>query len=939
MGGKLEILNSEKNNTYNNFNELLPTNSTVILNDFYEKKYFENYEVFSIYEFCEFILRKSPLVFYPQTLSKTAGIFIINSLIKNIFKKNSALFNLTKSNTFAQELYQLFGKFLDSEITPDILNDLLHKIELDTEDNERFKLIIETFQKYLSKLMEIDYIDKRDLCRYSKNLLEQYPQYLENIRQIFPNIIFDKIEKKTFTQKQLFQTINTKIYNIETKTVTNNDFATALSKKYLQETITTNNEFSQSRLIEFNDIRDEAIFIAEEIIKKVKNEQLKYKDFTIVTSSQSTAKTINDVFCSANIPTNFTETDKNYQNFLTKLLQYFNICNGLKELEHSNLLKANYEQIHDEINLNFENIISETLENQFIKDKFIAIQQNLKETSLIKCVENNLNMLNAKECKKIQSELKKIKDLSELFNNGKNTEFIIYTAKFFNEKSTEFQKNLANLIKRINTIEKLSFTIENTPLSIFEIINIINSKTSNYNTALDGVNIVNLKNLKTVSCKEIYIVDLTEKSIPQKNFSTQFLSTISVNKITNTIKNKENNFTNIIKDDSELIKESAQKLVHAITLAKNNVTLTNHKYEDKKQIAPSIFFEYLKAIFPQNILRPEDNKEKTTKCEQTSLNLSLSQNGIIISDNDVLKLSPSDISCFQSCPRKYYFSCLLGLNETGTFAATYGTIVHAIMEIFNRKYLDSYSKETLNALSEKLFAAATNSQDALAAGFSQRIIDKITATDLLSLEEMKTQFFSAINELHKHAFFENIPDEVISEKSFNFTIPQLHNITFSGRIDAIYRFKDKYQIVDFKTGQTKPELNYLISENGITFKTKTGKITNIETKQNEYEYQIPIYYLACQNAPELSEFKDKISALGLLYIRPKNKDDGFKKDFIDSEFLEKYLPEIIKNLNNTIIAKIRNQQSFPSNYNERICEKCSFKYLCDTIGNAEDSDE
>lgn len=939
MGEKLEILNSEKINTYNNFNELLPTNAIVISNNFYEKKYIENYEVFSIYEFCEFILRKSPLLFYPQTLSETAGIFIINSLIKNIFKKNSALFNLTKSNAFSQELYRLFGKFLDSEITPELLNDLLNEIEINAEDNERFKLIIETFQKYLSKLVEIDYIDRRDLCRYSKNMLKQQPQYLEKIRQLFPNIIFDKTEKKTFAQNALFQTINTTFYNIETSTIANNDFATAISKKYLQKTITTNNNVSKNRLIEFNDIRDEAVFIAKEIIKKVENENLKYKDFTIVTSSPNTAKTINDVFCFANIPTNFTETDKNYQNFLTKLLQYFNICNGLKELEHSILLKANYEQIYDEINLNFENIISETLENQFIKDKFIAIQQNSKETSLIKCVENNLNILNTNEYQKIQSELKKIKDLSELFNNGKNTDFIIYAAKFFNEKSTDFQKNLANLIKKINIIEKLSFTIENKPLSIFEITNIINSKTSNFNTNLDGVNIANLKNLKTVSCKEIYIVDLTEKDLPTKAFSTQFLSTISINKITNAIKTKENNFTNIIKNDSELIKESAEKLVHAITLAKNNVTLATQKYEDKKQVAPSIFFEYLKAIFPQNVLKPENYKEKATKYEQSSLNLTLPQNGVIITDNDVLKLSPSDISCFQSCPRKYYFSCLLGLNETGTFAATYGTIVHAIMEIFNRKYLDSYSKETLNTLSEKLFAAATNPQEALAAGFSQRIIDKITATDLLSLEEMKTQFSSAINELHKHAFFENIPDEVISEKSFNFTIQQLPNITFSGRIDAIYRFKDKYQIVDFKTGQTKPELNYLVSENGITFKTKTGKTTNIETKQNEYEYQIPIYYLACQNAPELSDLKDKISALGLLYLRPKNKDDGFKKDFIDCELLEKYLPEIIKNLNNTIIAKIRNQQSFSPKYNERSCEKCSFKYLCDTSENAEDSNE
>jgi len=927
-------------NIESNLKGFLPQNSVVIFNNHSQKKIIKDFKVFSIYEFCEYILRKSPLLFYPQTLSDTAGIFIINALTKDILKKNTALFNLTKSTAFSNELYVLFGRFLALEITPAVLKNTFSELTVSDEDQMRFELIIETYEQYLSKLNEIEHIDRRSLCSFTREILERFPKYREKITNDFANIIIDKKDEPKESELMLFKTINAVIFEVEFDKVTHNHIAESIAKKYLPEkTFNFNEKVSQNRLAEFRDLREEALFIAQDIINKVQKNGLKFEDFTVVLNGKSLEKTFCEVFREANIPANFDEVDINYQNFIIKLTQYLNICSGLCELLKTPLLKADTERIYDEINLNFENIISQTLENQFTKDKFLEIQQSTNEPSLIKCLEKNLNILNAGEIKKLQSELKKLKTLSTLFNENRITDFITYAAKSVQEKSTEFQKKLAVLIKKINNLEKLSFTLKKNTLNVNEILEIINTKISDKNFDSNGVNITNLKSPSINVCKEVYLPGLTEKSIPDKNCSIQFLSENAANEITTAIRKKSKNFENIILNNFDLINESAKNLVRAMFYATDTVTLSTHKYEDKKQLTPSMFFQYAKTEFPQFVIEPDFKNSATENHQQISLNLSSLQNEVVIYDNDVIKLNQSAVSAFQSCPRKYYFQHLLGLKETGTFAANYGTIVHAIMENFNRKYLDSYSKETLLALTEKLFNAANAPENALSAGFSRKDVDIISASDLLSLEEMKAQFKSAIDELDKNKFFELIPEKIISEKSFSFSIPQIPNVVFDGRIDAIYKVKGQYYVVDFKTGKTKPELDYMISENGVTFKTKTGKPTNIENKQNEYEYQIPIYYLACQNAPELAELRDKISHLGLLYIRPQNKEEGFKKDFITSEVLNEYLPQIIQNLNDTIVAKIRNREYFSPKYDSIICQNCAFKYLCGTSDHMEEEND
>ena len=115
----------------------------------------------------------------------------------------------------------------------------------------------------------------------------------------------------------------------------------------------------------------------------------------------------------------------------------------------------------------------------------------------------------------------------------------------------------------------------------------------------------------------------------------------------------------------------------------------------------------------------------------------------------------------------------------------------------------------------------------------------------------------------------------------------------------------------------------------MNFKLKTGKDpSNIENLQKAYDYQIPLYYLAIQNSRDLEAFKDRVSQLGLVYIRPKSKDNGCNEDFISADRLEQYKDKIIQNLKETVIDKILSETDFKPEKSWD-CDNCAYKYLCD----------
>ncbi|MDD3014484.1 MAG: hypothetical protein PHC34_12340, partial [Candidatus Gastranaerophilales bacterium] len=81
----------------------------------------------------------------------------------------------------------------------------------------------------------------------------------------------------------------------------------------------------------------------------------------------------------------------------------------------------------------------------------------------------------------------------------------------------------------------------------------------------------------------------------------------------------------------------------------------------------------------------------------------------------------------------------------------------------------------------------------------------------------------------------------------------------------------------------------------------------------------------------------KVEALGLKYIRPTSKDDGYKEDLIASSEIEEKKEKLVQNLKKTVIDKIRAESSFKKTDKSWKCSSCSFSFLCDEEG--EDGNE
>ena len=390
-----------------------------------------------------------------------------------------------------------------------------------------------------------------------------------------------------------------------------------------------------------------------------------------------------------------------------------------------------------------------------------------------------------------------------------------------------------------------------------------------------------------------------------------------------------------------LNEEQAKKLAHSgLKRFHHNINTcksyypeicSTHTYEDKKQIQPSVFFNRLAVINPDKTQKIEREKENilfsNTEYKETEADTSTK----VIQDGEILKLNASSIRNFQNCPRRYYLANLLNLKDKQTFSASYGTAVHTVMQVFFEKYLKQFNKNTLLNIAEAYFHCDSAPQNAFNAGFSQKDMDTLLTSDTLSIAEMHENFISAVDELEKKGFFNDVPDSAIAETAFYFKTEKIPDVEFDGRIDVITQKDGKFSLYDYKTGmQNKETLSHYVSENGVSFRTKTGK-GNPEILKKEYPYQVPLYYIASLYSKNLEQIKGKLEYLGLKYIRPVI-NGGCVDDIIPAQSLEEYSDKILRNLKTEVADKIRETVEFKPEPDNFTCKNCPYEFLCDGGG-------
>lgn len=808
---------------------------------------------------------------------------ILKTLAKKLFKNDRAVFCLTKSDTFLKELLNIFNGLYASNITPEKFFEVTQKPEFSDTDRQRLVLCAKLYKEYLKVMRENSY---------------KIPEY--------KTVVINKAANENNLRSML---------------------ASAADYECLG----------------FSDVQDECLHITQEIKNAVENNQANYSDFAIFADRSQMRQKILDMLKASNLPVITSIYNEQYENLKYKISLYHKICNvfeslGIEEFNSDSIKnpkitsKAEKEILFAQSDELLNTLVSHTVTDTSALDGVFASE---RKKSFTEALFGYIHLFNETDRELINKEMGLLARFYGFYVQKNYAKAIGVLVK--NAMGTfEHQEIKDTAAKKLVSLEELQKLYDDVLTSepdfgafseIMEWAGIDRTYEKNAVT-LEPVSL--LKNGKK-TFKYLYIAGLTQNNFPGANSSYPFISLKANEILTDELKKLNPEFDGFLTTDESYNAKRLTCLFDILSRAEQKITLTSHCYEAKKNVQPSSVFTKAAGMDQTKFrtVEPKNYEQAVETAVPSGAGVKAQEK--IIAPSDVLKLNASAISTFQNCPRKYYYKNLLNLKEPYTFSASYGSIVHAVFEVMNRRFLENYTKETALELAKVLFDSVLEPENAIKAGFKDTDIELVKAADRLSLEEMKDNFFDAIDDFSMSGGFDNPPAGAVCEQSFTFRIEELPNVVFDGRIDAILTDKNgNISIVDYKTGRDKTNtLDYAISEYGVNFKSRTGKDpSNVETLQNAYDYQIPLYYLACQNSEELAQYKDKLSSLGLVYIRPKSKDNGCSEDFVSAEKIAFYKDKIIENLKKTVIDRIVNETEFKQN-KTFACDNCAYKFLCD----------
>lgn len=927
----------------------------------------------SFENFAEKILSKTSKYFSFDKISDKSATTIINSVSKKYLKNHSLLKNLVKSNAFARELYNLFGIFKINKISVSDLFFANTNAEIDEEDKERFNIIIEIYVKYLEVLKANKLLDFRDIILADIFELEHNKSLQSFVRKDFDKIYVFGAENLSEIQLSLLKLVteeekltligdsNAKIRtfmgaNIFHSEKTQNSLAFPantifpLNKDIYERAIFIKNplqqrpSFQKSQSVEyrlFSNFQDEIDFIAQEIINGVKSGK-KYSDFAVLLRDNLLIDKFVDVFQKYEIPVDGSVFSEEFNIFKIKFERILMICDILQKLSAKSIFDleqisvkslVELEDYTEQFNLFIENFLFDILENKYDAEKILSFKTHKRHRFLLTTILEYSYILSQNDLQNLQSELEILNKSYSLYLKENFSEISLLLVSPSNVQDENFHKIFAKFLKDLQKIIVLKTQILHEKVELTEILNLFQTNLTESFQSDNKVNLLTMFKSSLKSFKKVFIPSLTENYFPKKYQSTYFISDFANQKISAILREKFLNFEKLIFSNEDELKAENNLMYMAMMRAEEKIILSSYKYSDCRQVLPSAYFEQFLFTDGENFVA-EKNEKIIDQIEHKEIIEQNEEEKIdkmqILTSTEPIWLSASSINKFLKCPRNYYYTKLLGLKTASSFSANYGTAVHAIFEIMVKKYIDDFSKNKFLNLGTVLFNVKNDRQSVINEGFDEKkIVEELEKLSDLDILEMHSDFENAINNLEKIGYFEEKPLEGACESYFEFKTEEIPTVNFNGYIDAIIRYCDGWRLIDYKTSSDKPKLDYLFSENGVNFCSEAqGKYNKLNEKK--YDYQIPLYFLACLNSVNLRQYKDNIGKAGYLYVRPENSKKGESwQDMVSVSDIMQYRQKIIENIKSTVVDKIYEKSTFEAEYNERNCKYCDFREYCD----------
>lgn len=931
---------------------------------------------FSFVGFVAKILSKTSKKFVYKNISDFIAVQIISSIAKPYLSEHFALKNLIKSESFSRELYNLFGLFKINKMTYDDLISASSAVNVSKDDEVRFGIIAKIYAKYLEKLSVHKLLDFRDAVLTTiielkdNNLLKNFVKktfskiYVfgaENLSAIQLELLETVVgaenltligdgnsKTHTFMGANVFKSSDTNLFHIPENTIY------PLNKEIYSRAVFMKNQmknafdFAKTDAVEYRaffDFSDELEHIAKTIINSVKKGD-KYSDFAILIRDNSIVDKIIDVFKTFEIPVNGKLYSETFEFFKVKFERVLMMCEIFEKLKISafgdfenvsSMSVVELENYAEQLNLLTENFLYETIKNKYDTERLLSVQNRKKYRFLLSAVLENMSVLNEEDAEKIKQEISSLMKSYSFFLDGDFVKIATLMTDMQDISDDNFHKFFAKFLSDLKDLSDLKSGILKEKLNVQSVLNLMQSDLRESIETDNKVSVLSIFKSTGQTFKTVFLPALTENYFPKKMKSTYFISDEANIKISTELNKKFKNFEKLIFSSEDELKDENSLLYTALTRAEEKIIISSYKYSDRKQISPSPYFEHFVGIDFENFVdvQKEKNVEQIQQIEvvENAADEEMTANSPVLLPDDKIRLSASSINRFLSCPRKFYYTKLLGLKTTSSFTASYGTSVHAIFELVMTKYLNQFSKDIFIHLGNILFDVKQSRETAIEAGFDkEKIVEEIEKLSDLDIEEMRTDFLSAMDNLELIGYFNEKPLSCNCEKFFDFSLQEIPNVTFNGFIDGIIRYENGWQLIDYKTSANKPSLSYLFSKNGVNFLSeKQGKYSN--SKIELYDYQLPLYYLACLNSADLSEYKANLDEVGYLYVRPNNDKNGASwKDSVKVAQIKEFVAQIADNIKTTVVDKIYEKTKFESKYDTFKCKYCDFNEYCDKTG-------
>ena len=246
-------------------------------------------------------------------------------------------------------------------------------------------------------------------------------------------------------------------------------------------------------------------------------------------------------------------------------------------------------------------------------------------------------------------------------------------------------------------------------------------------------------------------------------------------------------------------------------------------------------------------------------------------------------LSPSRLNDYLSCPRKFFYVKVLGIDveEADWDGANFGTLIHSLLERAVKVAKES-AYPTLEEILEKFRLGMDGMK--------------------FSSEAKKEKYFKQGQKLltNYYPYFSQIPISRITDIEFSFYGVDVDGDFITGKIDRIEKNSDgTFELYDYKTG------NY----------TSEKKIAPNEEKQN-YFNQLCFYKYAYEKLTG-----NKVSKVGIIYV--ENHEKSVDKYLTDDDM--KYIETLIKDSYQNIKALKFNPIKEDK---QGACKNCVYKQLC-----------